>query len=212
MEFLSGDVTVVKITGTWGIMTIFNIYNDCLHDRTIHKLIKFHRINHRVLVGTDITANVAHVVCVGDFNRHHPAWDRLEDTCLFTREALEGAETLLKATAELRLDMALLAGIPTHHHYVTKKWSRLDHLFVTENTIDTVISCEAKPDDKGFNTDHIPVVTKLDVSLGRTPETSTNNYRNVDWEKFQNTLQNKLQEFGVPNKIRDQAALNRECK
>ena len=120
------------------------------------------------------------MVWVGDFNRHHPAWDRPEDVRLFTREALEAAETLLKATAELRLDMALPAGIPTHHHYVTKKWSGLDHVFVTESTIDTIISCEAKLDDKGLNMDHIPVVTKLDISLGRTPETSTNNYRNVD--------------------------------
>ena len=212
VEFPSGDVTVAQITGTWGRMTIFNIYNDCLHDTTIHELIKFHRTKHEALEGNDISTNTAHMVWVGDFNRHHPVWDRPEDSRLFTRDALDAAETLLKAIVELRLEMALLAGIPTHHHYVTKKWSRLDQVFVTENTIDMVISCEAKPDDKGLNTDHIPVVTRLDVSLGRTPEAVTKNYRNVDWEKYRETLQRKLQEFGVPNKIRDQVALNRECE
>ena len=90
--------------------------------------------------------------------------------------------------------------------------SRLDQVFVSENTINTIIACETKLNDKGLNTDHIPIVTKLDVSMGRTPEMRTNNYRNVDWEKFQETLQNKLQNFRVPNKIRDQAALNRECE
>ena len=165
-----------------------------------------------MLIGNDATANAAHVVWVGDFNRHHPAWDRPEDSHLFTRELLKAAETLITATMELRLDMVLLVGIPTHHHYVTKKWFRLDQVFVTESTINTIISCKAKPNDKGLNTDHIPIVTRLDMSLGRTPEMTTNNYRNVDWEKFWETLQGKLQEFGVPNRIKDQAVLNRECE
>ena len=45
VEFPSRDITVLKITGTWGKMTIFNIYNDSFHDRTILNLTKFHRIN-----------------------------------------------------------------------------------------------------------------------------------------------------------------------
>ena len=45
VEFPSGDITVLRISGDWGRITIFNIYNDCLHDRTIHKLTRFHRIN-----------------------------------------------------------------------------------------------------------------------------------------------------------------------
>ena len=62
VEFPSGDVTVLRMTGGWGKMTIFNIYNDCLHDRTIHKLTKFYRNNHRALIGNDESANAAHVV------------------------------------------------------------------------------------------------------------------------------------------------------
>ena len=127
------------------------------------------------------------------------------------RDTPDTAETLIRATMELRLDMVLLAGIPTHQHYVTKRWSRLEQVFVTENTIDTIIACKAKPNDKGLNTDHLPIVTRLDVSMGRTLETITNNYRKIDWEKYQETLQSKLQMFGVPNKIKDQAPLNREC-
>ena len=123
VEFPSGDVTVLRITGSWGKMTVFNIYNDCLHDRTILELIKYHRYNPGALLGNDDMANAVHVVWVGDFNRHHPAWDRPEDSQLFTREALEAAEALIRATAEFGLDMALPAGIPTHQHYVTKKWS-----------------------------------------------------------------------------------------
>ena len=81
-----------------------------------------------------------------------------------------------------------------------------------ENTTDIIISCKAKIEDKGLNMDHIPIVTKLDMTLGKTPETITNNYRNVNWEMFWETLQGRLQDFGVPSKIKDQAALNRECE
>ena len=49
VEFPSGDVTVLRISGDWGRITIFNIYNNCLHDRTIHKLTRFHRINYGTL-------------------------------------------------------------------------------------------------------------------------------------------------------------------
>ena len=132
VEFPYGDVTVLRIAGRWGKMTIFNIYNDCLHDRTIVEQTKFHRNNHGTPTGNDAMANAVHMVWVGNFNRHHPAWDRPEDSHLFTREVLEAVETLIRATAELRLDMVLLAGIPTCQHYFTKKWSRLDQVFVME--------------------------------------------------------------------------------
>ena len=50
------------------------------------------------------------------------------------------------------------------------------------------------------------------MTLGKTPEAITKNYRNVDWEKFWETLQGKLQDFGVPSKIKDQTSLNRKCE
>ena len=45
IEFPSGDVMVVKISGNWGQISLFNIYNDCTHDSTIHELTSFHRSN-----------------------------------------------------------------------------------------------------------------------------------------------------------------------
>jgi hypothetical protein len=84
VDFNSGDVVVVKIIGKWGQMTLFNIYNDCQHDCTIHELMKFHRANHRTLMGSEDGEDTHHILWVGDFNRHHPAWDNPEDTRLFT--------------------------------------------------------------------------------------------------------------------------------
>ena len=212
MEYMSGDVTVVKINGNWGQITLFNIYNDCAHNETIHELMTFCRTNRATLAGSQERESTHHMIWVGDFNRHHPAWDKPEDTRLFTREALEAAELLIKATADLRLDSALPAGVPTHIHNVTKRWTRLDQVYVSENLMDAIISCKAQKSERGLNTDHLPIVTKLDISLTRTQESTTRNFRNVDWEKFQEELQRKMAPFGLPARIRDQVGLNRECE
>ena len=60
---------------------------------------------------------------IGDFNRHHPTWDNPNDTRLFTREAIEAAEKLIRAIADLGMELALAAGTPTHIHNVTQKWT-----------------------------------------------------------------------------------------
>ena len=83
------------------------------------------------------------MIWVGDFNRHHPAWDKPEDMWLFTREVLEAAELLIKVTADLRMDMALPPGVSTHVHNVTKKWTRLDQIFISDSMMDAIVSCEA---------------------------------------------------------------------
>ena len=77
--------------------------------------------------------------------------------------------------------------------------------------MDAIVSCEARSGARGLNTDHLPIVTKLDITLTRMQETSTKNYRNVDWEKFWEDLQKKMAPFRLPNEIRDQVSLNREC-
>jgi hypothetical protein len=62
----------------------------------------------------------AHILWVRDFNRHHPYWDDLSDTRLFTPDAMKVVEKLIKAIADIGLDLALSSRIPTHKHNVTK--------------------------------------------------------------------------------------------
>ena len=49
----------------------------------------------------------------GDFNRHHPLWDRNEDTHLFTVEALQKAGPLIELLADYDMEMILAKGVPT---------------------------------------------------------------------------------------------------
>lgn len=81
-----------------------------------------------------------------------------------------------------------------------------------ENALDALISCETRCNDRGLNTDHIHIVTKLDVMMSRTQETTSNNFRNVDWEKFREHLQGRMANLRVPTQIRNQVSLNKECE
>jgi hypothetical protein len=118
INFPSGDVTAIQLTGPWGKLNIFNIYNDCDHNKTITALSKFQCEQSDVL--EKVTVGSAHTIWLGDFNRHHPHWDNHDDTCLFTKDAIKVAEILIEATAEAGLELALPRGIPTHVHNVMK--------------------------------------------------------------------------------------------
>jgi hypothetical protein len=211
LEFHSGDVVVIKITGSWGQIVLFNIYNDCTHDHTIHELTRFHRANRRQLSGRETETETHHVIWLGDFNRHHPLWDKPEDNRLFTRDTLEAAETLIKVTTEHRMEMVLAPGVPTHIHNITKKWSRLDQVFLTEHTLDKILICKARLNERGLNTDHVPIVTKIDATLGRIRTLITNNFRNIDWEEFCKVLEEQAAEFGIPRRLKSQTEVDREC-
>ena len=70
LDFPSGDVVIVQIKGTWGKITIFNIYNDCNNNDTIKLLTRFYSRNRTQLEHTH--TGTAHTIWLGDFNRHHP--------------------------------------------------------------------------------------------------------------------------------------------
>jgi len=88
--------------------------------------------------------SVAHNIWVGDFNRHHPHWDDRNDERLFTSEALDAANYLIDTVSVLGLEMALPRSIPTHLHNVTKKWSRLDQVFISDHSTELIESCDTE--------------------------------------------------------------------
>jgi hypothetical protein len=209
VDFPSGDVTVIQLNGPWGALTIYNIYNDCENNNTIHKLEDF---NHRHEADPRRSpTETKHVIWLGDFNRHHPHWDNPEDTRLFTRPAISNAEILISAIAKGGLDMALPPGIPMHIHNVTKKWTRLDNVFILEDALESILACEALSEAQGINTDHLPILTTLNLDLARAPSSEPKNYRNVDREQFDKALDARLDLLPPPRKIHSQSELSDAC-
>jgi len=209
MDIDLGDIMTLRLSREWGTLTIYNIYNNCKHDETI-KLLKNLQGNSENDV-TTWTSNNTHMIWLGDFNRHHPYWDNTSDNRLFTKVALNKAEYLISAVADPGLDLVLPPKIPMHKHNVTKKWTRLDHVFLSDHSSDVLLSCEVLDNNLGPNTDHLPIVTKLDLVLTKVPERKIPNFRNINWEKFRKVLKDKLWMLGLPRPIKSQGELDLEC-
>jgi hypothetical protein len=102
-------------------------------------------------------------------------------------------------------------GIPTHVHNVSKKWLRLDQVFISEEHMDAIISCKALSHTPGINTDHLPILTTLDLDLARALSNPLKNFRNVDWEEFDKALSKKLNELSPPSRIHTPGELEATC-
>ena len=152
-----------------------------------------------------------HIIWLGDFNRHHPRWDKPSDTRLFTQEALTSAEKLIGLVANAGLDLALPPQKPTHKHNVTKKWTRLDQVFISDHSLDALTACDTVQDSPGICTDHIPILTELNMPLSRALTKTIENFREVDWDKFRAELRTQLNFLGNPRRIDDQQRLDTEC-
>lgn len=205
-----GDVTAVKIKGRWGTLTIYNIYNDCEHDRTLDLLADAHK-KHLEEPNTR-PKEQEHLMWLGDFNRHHPHWDAPSDSRLFTTDALLKAEKLIELVASVGLDLALPPKTLTHLHNITKRWSRLDHVFLSDHSMEALISCEALTRALRVKTDHVPILTKLDLMVRRTSAKSVQNFQEVEWDKFREELRKQLDAAGAPATIRSQQMLDEECE
>ncbi|KAI0028230.1 hypothetical protein K488DRAFT_33865, partial [Vararia minispora EC-137] len=61
--------------------------------------------------------------------------------------------------------MALKPGIPTLQHSVTKHWSRPDNVWISSRLLELVTFCNTLPDQRGPATDHLPIITLIDIPL-----------------------------------------------
>jgi len=115
----------------------------------------------------------AHMIWLGNFNRHHPHWNKHDNTQLFTKDAI-------KVTGEVGLDMALPGGIPTHVHNVMKRWTRLDQIYISDHSTNLINECNTVTLQRGINTNHLPILTKLDLATPIAEESAIHNFRDID--------------------------------
>ena len=138
---------------------------------------------------------------LGDFNRHHPLWDEDHNNHLFTAVALEASGRLLELVADYGMVQALPKDIPTLQSSSTSNWTHPDNTFCTEHTSDVIVSCKMAPERRGPKTDHVPILTTLDLSTLASAENPAWNYHSVDWDKFRSTLNDVLTSSVGPPRI-----------
>jgi len=209
LNFPLSNVTVIQFRSKWGKLMIFNVYNEGESNNTINLLTRYHRDNCPNLEQSQI--GNAHIIWLGDFNRHHPCWDDPSDLRLFTDNALAVAEILIEAVAEAGLEIALPRSTPTHCHSVMKRWSRLDHIFISDDSTDTVVACDALTDHRGINTDHVLVLTELNLGIVINEAKSIPNFKDVDWDKFHNALARHLGPEQPDDQVISQRQLDERC-
>jgi len=129
---------------------------------------------------------------LGDFNRHHPLWDKDHNNHLFTTAALEASGKLLELVADYGMDQALLKDIPMLQSSSTCNWTCPDNTFCTEHTSDVIICCKMASERRGPKMDHVPILTILNLSTPASAKNPAWNYCSMDWDKFWSTLNDML--------------------
>ena len=95
------DVTAARISTQLGEILLFNVYNACLPQKsTAIETVK--QVTDRARMPLN---GPVHLMVLGDFNRHHPAWEGEQNAHLFTRDQLDGSEEIinLMLTEDLEL-------------------------------------------------------------------------------------------------------------
>ena len=105
----------------------------------------------------------------GDFNRHHPLWDKECNHHLFMATAHRAADRLLEKVSAYPMLMILPKGTPTLEAKSTKNWTHLDNAFCSMNTEELVVICDMDPHLWGLGVDHILILTTLELPLPRIP-------------------------------------------
>jgi hypothetical protein len=90
-------------------------------------------------------------------------------------------------------------------------WTRLDQVFISKHSTDLIIACNTEPSKRGINSDHLPILTKLDLATTIIKESATHNFREVDWEEFNKELGKNLAVIEPAVTIRMQYQLNDSC-
>ena len=120
--------------------------------------------------GTQPTGD-SYMLWGGDFNCHHPMWDEEQNCHLFTAAALREADKLLVLVADYGMppgmEMLLPKNVPTLEAMVTKNWTHPDNIFGSDNLGDKVIYCTTDLWLRGPGTDHVPILTVLELPLVR---------------------------------------------
>jgi endonuclease/exonuclease/phosphatase family metal-dependent hydrolase len=200
----TNDLTAIQLKGEYGTLAIFNIYNDCTNANTENALNSFLRKN-----ANDFhSGNRTHMIWAGDFNRHHPMWDRDEDTRLFTSQSQREATKLISLLAEHDMTMPLPKGIPTLQHMVSKLFSRPDNVFCSAELQEMVTKCDTDISMRPPCTDHFPIATHITLMQTRTSGVNNYNFRDADWERFRKKLTENLDKFPLPAEIDTETDLN----
>ena len=141
-----------------GYCLIFNIYNNCRNNNSTDALHTYLRVN----LASVLPLSTDHIFWIGDFNRHHPLWEKDRNCRLYNPPHL--INPLMDIIQEFDMVLALPPGIPTYK-MVTGNWTRPDNIWHSNNPSNPIITCNIKPSIQPPWADHLPIITLLDLTV-----------------------------------------------
>ena len=188
------DVTAVTIRTEGSITHIFNLYVDAEGDTAIHASA---RATQKLLELNEDSR----IIWLGDFNRHHPAWDSPRNTHLFTPRNLRRAEVLTTYLATYDLDMALPPALPTLEATRTKNYTRPDNVFCSSALLERLQQCTVRPELRVSKTDHFPIQITFAMPMVAAAPRRGRDFQKVDWGEFDAALVARIEARAVPQEI-----------
>jgi len=202
LPFPSPDVVVIQLHGPFGKATIINIYDDSTKREVLPALATYLETEIRTIRPT----LQDHIILLGDFNAHHFLWEEARNAHLCTPpEAQEVAQRIIELLADRDLQMALPKDKPTLQSTSSGNWTRPDNVFCTAHTLELFTLCDTAPRRRPPCTDHVPILSTLDLDIPRTTTTTTYNFRDVDWKEFRDRLNTHLADIPEPMPITSEA-------
>lgn len=200
----TNDITVIQIKHPQGKTIIFNIYNDCTHSDSMTAVDKLLSNEHN----TPISTATDSMLWCGNFNWHHPMWDKECNNHLFMASATREAEDLISLLADYSMTISLPRKLPTLQSMVTGNWTRVDNVFCTDNLLELITSCDTRRQLCGPGTDHVPILTTIDIQAAHRPMVPYRNFRMTDWEEFRERLTANLADHPMPRELSNKREFN----
>ena len=119
-----------------------------------------------------------HYIWVGDFNHHHPTWDKPHNSHLFIKHNLDLTQPLLN------MKMALPPFLPTLHTHSMGNHTRVNNIFCSEDILDTEIKCYTEDESRPVKTNHYPIIMMLDIQAPKATHLPRLNFHSTDWPEF----------------------------
>ncbi|KAF5367638.1 hypothetical protein D9615_010583 [Tricholomella constricta] len=185
LDIPSTDITAVRFNGAHGHLSIINVYNDCTQNDSLTTLSNY-------LSSSLPQARPSprdHMLWLGDFNRHHPLWESADNRHLNSSEP--AIRPLLDLLRDYEMELALP---PTIHTLQTAgdRWTRPDNVWRSHNPIDPIVSCNVDAGLRPPITDHLPIVTVIELPIARSSSPPSRDFHTVDWKTFSEALETTL--------------------
>ena len=187
LDIPCSDISAICLKGDFGHCSIFNIYNDCTNNNMTTALCNY-LTNHRP---DTLPSPNNHMLWLGDFNYCHPLWEPNNNRHLYNSAKM--INPLLDLITEHNMIIALPPDIPTYET-MTSNWTCPDNVWHNNNHNNPIITCNVDPSVCPPQADHMPIITKLDLSIQRANAFPMQNMHKADFKEINKWLQTLLQE------------------